>query len=95
MALGVRVSPGSRRRSIVGAHGSVLKVALTAPPERGKANQELLELLAEVLDVPVRAIRLATGASSRDKRVVIAGLESETIRERLACWVAANRTDRP
>jgi uncharacterized protein (TIGR00251 family) len=78
----------------VGAHGSALKVALTAPPERGKANQELLELLAEVLDVPVRAIRLVAGASSRDKRVVITGLGRETIRERLARSLSVSRAHR-
>ncbi|MBM4275669.1 MAG: DUF167 domain-containing protein [Deltaproteobacteria bacterium] len=76
------VSPGARRTQVVGLQGDRLKVRVAAAPEKGAANQELLAFLAERLQVPRNALRLALGAQSRAKVVEVQGLEPE-LRERL------------
>jgi uncharacterized protein (TIGR00251 family) len=76
------VTPGARRTQVVGLQGDRLKVRVAAPPEKGAANQELLAFLAERLQVPRKALRLALGAQSRAKVVEVQGLEPE-LRERL------------
>ena len=55
-----------------------------APPERGKANEAVLALLAEVLAVPRSSIVLVSGGGSRDKIVELAGIAPEEIERRLA-----------
>ena len=72
--LKLRVSPGSRRPGIAGRHGDAWKVRVAAPPEGGKANEAVLKLLAETLDVPRSSVALVSGQTSRDKIVVLAGL---------------------
>ena len=70
--LRLRVQPGARREGIGGAHGDALKIAVTAPPEGGRANEAVLALLARLLGVPRRDVRILSGASSREKRVLVA-----------------------
>ncbi len=70
----VRVSPRASRRAIEGIvrdadGGKMLKVAVNAPPEDGKANQEVLALLARAMGVPKGRLSLAAGASGRKKIV--------------------------
>jgi uncharacterized protein (TIGR00251 family) len=72
--LKLRVSPGSRRPGIAGRHGDAWKVRVAAPPEGGKANEALLRLLAETLDVPRSSVALVSGRTSRDKIVVLEGV---------------------
>jgi uncharacterized protein (TIGR00251 family) len=67
--LKLQVVPGASRRRVLGAAGGRLRVALVAPPERGRANRELLELLAVQLDVPMRSLTLVRGSTSRLKQV--------------------------
>jgi hypothetical protein len=80
----LRVKPGARTAGIVGVHGGALKLSVRAAPERGRANGELLELLAKLLDLPSSALSLVSGAASRDKSVRILGLTPSEIRERLS-----------
>jgi uncharacterized protein YggU (UPF0235/DUF167 family) len=56
---------------------------VTAPPERGRANDEVLELLAAALDVRPRQLRLVAGASSRDKIVELDGIDASEAERRL------------
>lgn len=79
----VRVQPRASRSEVVGAHGGALKVRLQAPPVDGAANAALVELLAESLGVPRRAVRIVAGASSRSKTVDVDGVEQALV-ERLA-----------
>ncbi len=79
----VRVQPRSSRSEVSGLHGEALKVRLTAAPVDGAANEALVALLAEVLDVPRRAIRIVSGATSRTKLVEVDGVTPAVV-ERLA-----------
>jgi uncharacterized protein (TIGR00251 family) len=73
--LKLRVSPGARRPGIAGRHGDAWKVRVAEPPEDGRANEAVLRLLAEALDVPRATVALVSGHASRDKIVVLDGLE--------------------
>lgn len=60
---------------MAGMHGDALKVKLTAPPVEGKANEELIELLSEAAGVRKSAVKILKGSSSKQKLVLIEGLE--------------------
>jgi len=81
--LRLRVAPGARRSEIVGRHGDAWRVRVTAPPDRGRANEEVLEVLAAALDVRPRQLRLVSGASSRDKVVELEGIDAIEAERRL------------
>lgn len=69
--LPVRAQPGASRARVVGVWNGKLKIAVTAPPDKGRANDELCEFVAELLGVRRAAVRLASGERSRDKRLEI------------------------
>lgn len=71
LILDLRIQPRAARDEIVGYHGGRLKIRLTAPPVDGKANQHLIEFLADVFAVPKRDVVLLSGETSREKRVRI------------------------
>ena len=71
--LSVRVHPGARKNSVTGVHADALKIALTAPPVDGKANEALIAFLAEVLHLPRARVTLVSGLTSRAKMVRITG----------------------
>ncbi|HZR34249.1 MAG TPA: DUF167 domain-containing protein [Nevskia sp.] len=81
--LQLKVSPGASRNAVLGFLGETLKLAVTAAPERGKANEAVEALLAEALDLPKGAVRVVAGHAARSKRVEIAGLEAAEIVRRL------------
>ena len=81
--LKVRLAPGSKSDRILGTHGDALRVAVRAPPERGKANEALVELIAKELDLHRSVVSLHSGKASRDKRVRIQGLSRDEILRRL------------
>ena len=81
--LKLRVRPGARVSEIAGEHGGALKVSVTAPPEKGKANQEVEKLLADTLQVPRSSVRIVAGHAARDKIAEVASLPPETVRKRL------------
>ena len=81
--LRLRVTAGAKKRAIVGVHGGALKLSVTAAAERGKANREVVELLAETFGLPSSAVTITSGKSSKDKIVEIA-LDVETLCGRLA-----------
>jgi uncharacterized protein (TIGR00251 family) len=80
--LRLRVKPGAKRDAILGVHGGALKVAVAAPPEKGKANRAVVRLLAGALGLPREAVSVVAGESSQDK-VVVVGMEPPGVRERL------------
>ncbi|MBX3458394.1 MAG: DUF167 domain-containing protein [Planctomycetes bacterium] len=82
--LRLRVSPGARKAAIKGEHGGALKLSVTEPPEKGKANEGVVALLADALGIPQRNIEIIAGHTSQDKRVRIAGITEPELRSRLA-----------
>ena len=79
--LKVKVVPGSSRDQIVGWLGDALKIKVTAPPEKGRANEAVMEVLAERLGLPTDAISVVSGHSSASKVIGINGMDSETIKK--------------
>ncbi len=69
---------------MVGRHGNAWKLRVVAAPEHGKANDAVLELLAETLDVPRASVTLVSGGASRNKIVELTGIEPDEIERRLA-----------
>ena len=78
------MSPGGAHSEIVGRYGEGWKVRVAARAERGRANEALLDLLAETLGVPRARVDLVAGASSRDKVVVVEGISQEQADRTLA-----------
>jgi uncharacterized protein (TIGR00251 family) len=77
------VQPRASRSEVLGLHGDALKIRLAAPPVDGAANEALIELLADQLDVPRAAVRIVSGVRSRTKVVEVAGIGGDVM-ERLA-----------
>ena len=82
--LRLRVAPGASAPGVVGRHGDAWKVRVAAAPERGKANDAVVELLATTLDVPRSSVTLVSGGGSRNKIVELTGIAPEEIERRLA-----------
>ncbi len=82
--LRLRVAPGASASGVVGRHGESWKIRVAAAPERGKANEAVLALLAETLAVPRANVTLVSGGGSRDKLVELTGIEPDEIERRLA-----------
>jgi uncharacterized protein len=81
--LRIRVSPGARRTELVGRQGEGWKVRVAAPPERGRANDAVLKLLAERLRIAPAELTLVSGARARDKVVELRGLGADEADRRL------------
>jgi uncharacterized protein (TIGR00251 family) len=79
----VRVQPRARRNAIVGELGDALKIALTAPPVDGRANDACIEFFAELLDLPRSSVTIASGQSSRNKVIRVTGLSVDELTKRL------------
>jgi uncharacterized protein (TIGR00251 family) len=86
--LAVRAQPGARKNAVLGEQAGALKVSVTAPPEDGRANDALVEVLKDWLGMKRSQVALVTGATNRNKVFLIRGLSAERltelVRERLA-----------
>jgi uncharacterized protein len=80
----VRVQPRASRNAIAGEMGDALKLALTAPPVEGKANEACVEFLANLLKVPRSSVTIASGESNRNKVIRVAGLSASDVEQRLS-----------
>ena len=79
----VKVHARARKNAITGEVGDALKLALTAPPVEGRANEACIEFLAEVLKLPRSSVTIAAGQSGRRKVIRVAGLDVRQVEERL------------
>jgi uncharacterized protein len=77
--LRLRVSPGAARTELAGRHGDGWKVRVTAAPERGRANDAVVGLLADRLHVPRASVSVVSGHASRDKLVELRGLDADEV----------------
>jgi uncharacterized protein (TIGR00251 family) len=83
-SLRVRVSLKSQKGAVVGwMDDGALKVKVLAAPEGGRANIELLRVVAEELRIPVRDISITSGSSSTNKTLKIVGLDEGEVRRRI------------
>ena len=81
--IAITVSPGATKTELVGRHGDGWRARIAAPPERGRANEALIELLARELDVPRDSVRVVAGHATRHKIVEVDGLEPAEVERRL------------
>jgi len=79
----VKVHPRAKKNAITGEVGDALKVALTAPPVEGKANEACIEFFAKLLKLPRSSVTIASGQTSRNKVIRVSGLTGQQVRERL------------
>src|SRR5688572_2450767 len=82
----VHAKPKAKTSAVLGLKAGVIEVAVAAPPVAGAANDELIRTLAEHFGLGRRAVRLVSGASSRHKRILLAGItprEVDARRERI------------
>lgn len=71
--------PRAKKTRLMGFHGGYPKVALAAPPVEGRANQELVDFLRELLTLPSRSVEMLRGDTSRRKSVLLRGVTLEKI----------------
>ena len=79
----LKVHPRSKRVGVTVLEGGVVEVRVSAPPDRGKANAAVVGALADALDVPVSAVEIVRGRSTREKVVIVEGLSQEEAMRRI------------
>jgi len=79
----VKVQPRARKNAITGELGDALKLALTAPPVEGRANQACIEFFANLLKLPRSSVTIASGESNRRKVIRVTGLSADELQRRL------------
>ncbi|HLG43162.1 MAG TPA: DUF167 family protein [Planctomycetota bacterium] len=79
----VKVHAQAGRDRIEGVQAGRVKISVAAAPEKGKANQAVLKLLAAALGVPRSALTIVSGEASREKSVVAQGVPIDAVRARL------------
>ncbi|NBR43204.1 MAG: DUF167 domain-containing protein [Verrucomicrobia bacterium] len=81
--LKVKAVPGASRSEIVGKLGEALKIRVAAPPEGGKANREIVDLVAAKLGLSLNQVAVLSGQSSPAKVLSVEGLSAEDAWARL------------
>jgi uncharacterized protein (TIGR00251 family) len=81
--LKVKVTPNAGRDEITGVENGMLCVRLTATPEKGKANERLIGLLAKMVKMPKSRLSLKNGQTSRVKQIIFEGISEKDLSERL------------
>jgi uncharacterized protein (TIGR00251 family) len=82
--LAVRAQPKAKRAAVGGTRGGALKVSVTAPPEGGRANAAVLEVLRAALNLPRARLELLSGHAARDKVVLVRGVSPDELAALLA-----------
>jgi uncharacterized protein (TIGR00251 family) len=80
----IRAQPGARKNGVIGEHDGALKVAVTAPPDKGKANEAVITVLAETFSLPKSAVQILSGQTSRQKRVLLNGASHDNVEQTVA-----------
>jgi len=81
--LRVWVQPGAARSEIAGLHGEALKIRIAAPAQEGRANQALVEFLADLLGLPKSRVSILRGEKTREKVLLLRGLKAEELAGKL------------
>ncbi len=80
----VAARPGTGADRVMGVQGDALKLGVSAPPDKGKANKALAELLAKVLRVRKSAVEILSGETAREKVFLVSGASLADVRARIA-----------
>jgi uncharacterized protein (TIGR00251 family) len=88
--LAVRAQPGAKRTAVLGEQASALKIAVTAPPEDGRANEALVAVLRDWLGVKRSQVELASGQTNRNKTFLIRGVTPEELQAMVAAKLAGS-----
>jgi uncharacterized protein len=83
ISFAVKVHPRAHKEAITGVIGDALKLALTAPPVDGKANQAVIEFFADLFAISRSSITIASGETSRNKVIHVSGISAEQVRQKL------------
>jgi uncharacterized protein len=83
----VLAHPGSKRDAILGERAGFLRVAVTAPPEKGKANTAIQTVLADAIACSRSQITLVSGETARRKKFLVEGIPPDELNRRLAILV--------
>jgi uncharacterized protein len=83
VTFGVKVHPRAKKNAITGELGDALKVSLTTPPVDGRANEACVEFFAKLLKVPRSSVTIASGQTSRNKVIRVAGISAAEFRRRI------------
>jgi uncharacterized protein (TIGR00251 family) len=83
VTFGVKVHPRAKKDAITGELGDALKVSLTTPPVDGRANEACIEFFAKLLKVPRSSVTIASGQTSRNKVIRVAGLSAAELSKRI------------
>jgi uncharacterized protein (TIGR00251 family) len=94
VVLRVLAHPAAKRNAILGERAGAVRVAVTAPPDKGKANAAIQSVLAQALACKTRQIALLSGEASRQKRFLIGAMTTEELRDRLSIAMAVAGTAR-
>jgi uncharacterized protein (TIGR00251 family) len=81
--IAVRLQPRAKRSEVVGERGGAIVIRVTAPPVDGKANAALCQFMAKAVSVPVSAVEVVRGQTSRDKLVRVTGASEDQVRAAL------------
>jgi len=79
----IKAMPGAKTTEIVGYKGKYLKIRLHAIQEKGKANEELISFLSNLLKLPKKNFSMPLGKTQRIKRIVIEGIDQENLSKKL------------
>jgi uncharacterized protein len=90
----VLAHPGARRDAILGERAGLLRVAVTAPPEKGKANAAIQTVLADAIACNRSQITLLSGETGRRKKFLIEGIPPDELNRRLAILVISPKSSR-
>lgn len=75
----VRAQPCAHRKGVTGVRDGELCVAVTAPPDRGRANDAIVKVLAKVIGAPRSRVKILSGETNRHKRLMVEGVAVEEV----------------
>jgi uncharacterized protein len=81
--MAVKVQPNAGRNEVTGLTNGVWKIKIAAPPDKGKANKELVDFLSDLLDIKKNQITILRGQASHDKVLAIEGLDEQAVAAKL------------
>jgi uncharacterized protein len=81
VSFAVKIVPGSSRTSIEGSYDGMLKVKVAAPPQKGKANKELIAFLAKTLDIRKSDVRIVSGTTNPVKLLEIRNIDAAKLED--------------